>query len=41
MDSLLELRPPAARALLSKIRADPVYNPEVRQRAAWGLSQWN
>jgi hypothetical protein len=41
VDSLLELRPPTAQALLQKISADPAYNSDVRQRAAWGLSQWN
>jgi hypothetical protein len=41
MDSLVELRPPAARALLQKVSTDLAYSPEVRQRAAWGLSQWN
>jgi hypothetical protein len=41
LDSLLELRPPAARELLQKVSADQAYSPEVRQRAAWGLSRWN
>jgi HEAT repeats/Putative zinc-finger len=41
VDSLLELRPPAAQALLQKVSADPAYSPDVRQRAAWGLSHWN
>jgi hypothetical protein len=41
VDSFLELRPPAARELLEKVSANPAYSPEVRQRASWGLSQWN
>jgi hypothetical protein len=41
VDSFLELHPPAARSLLSKISTDAAYSPEVRQRAAWGLSHWN
>jgi HEAT repeat protein len=41
VDSLLELRPPAARALLQNVSANRSYSPEVRQRAAWGLSHWN
>jgi hypothetical protein len=41
VDSLVELRPPAARALLQKVSTDLAYSPEVRQRAAWGLSHWN
>jgi hypothetical protein len=41
VDSMLELRPPTAQALLRKISTDPTYNPDVRQRAAWGLSRWN
>ena len=41
VDSLVELRPPAARELLQKVSADQAYSPEVRQRAAWGLSRWN
>ena len=40
VDSMLELRPPTAQALLTKISTDPTYSPDVRQRAAWGLSQW-
>jgi HEAT repeat protein len=41
VDSFLELRPPAAQALLQKVSNDLSYSPEVRQRAAWGLSHWN
>jgi hypothetical protein len=41
VDSFLELRPPEARGLLQKVSNDPRYSPEVRQRAAWGLSHWN
>jgi hypothetical protein len=41
VDSLVELRPPAARELLQKVSADQAYSPEVRQRAAWGLSRWD
>ena len=41
VDSFLELRPPGARDLLQKVSNDPGYSPEVRQRAAWGLSLWN
>jgi hypothetical protein len=41
VDSFVELRPPEARALLQKVSNDPGYSPEVRQRAAWGLSHWN
>ena len=41
VDSFLELRPPEARALLQKVSNDLAYSPEVRQRAAWGLSHWN
>jgi hypothetical protein len=41
VDSFVDLRPPAARALLQKVSTDLSYGPEVRQRAAWGLSHWN
>jgi hypothetical protein len=41
VDSFLELRPPEARALLQRVSTDLTYRPEVRQRAAWGLSRWN
>ncbi len=41
MDSFLELHPPEARALLQRVSKDLTYSPEVRQRAAWGLSHWN
>lgn len=43
VDSFVETRDQQARALLEKIRNDPQYLPEVRQRAAWGLAQpaWN
>lgn len=41
VDSYVALRPPAARPLLQRISDDPTYNAEVRQRAAWGLSQWD
>jgi hypothetical protein len=41
VDSFLEVRPPEARGLLQKVSTDPAYSPEVRQRAAWGLSHWN
>ena len=41
VDSFVELRPPEARTLLQKVSNDPAYSPEVRQRAAWGLSHWN
>lgn len=41
VDSLLELRPPTARNLLQEVSTNPEYSPEVRQRAAWGLSHWN
>jgi hypothetical protein len=40
VDSFLELRPPAAHPLLQKISSNSAYSPEVRQRAAWGLSHW-
>ncbi|HUX67479.1 MAG TPA: HEAT repeat domain-containing protein [Terriglobales bacterium] len=43
VDSFVETRDQQARNLLRQVSHDTAYNPEVRQRAAWGLSQptWN
>lgn len=43
VDSFIQSRDPQARALLQQVSQGKNYNPEVRQRAAWGLAQptWN
>lgn len=43
VDSFVETRDRLARSLLEQVSHDKTYNPEVRQRAAWGLAQptWN
>lgn len=43
VDSFVQTRDQQAKALLEQIQKDTHYLPEVRQRAAWGLSQptWN
>ena len=43
VDSFVEARDRQARGLLQQVSRDSAYNPEVRQRAAWGLAQpdWN
>ncbi|MGH3185362.1 MAG: HEAT repeat domain-containing protein, partial [Streptosporangiaceae bacterium] len=43
VDSFVETRDRLARSLLEQVSRDTTYQPEVRQRAAWGLAQpaWN
>lgn len=43
VDSFVQTRDQQAKVLLEQIQKDTQYLPEVRQRAAWGLSQptWN
>ncbi|HXR97113.1 MAG TPA: hypothetical protein VN709_04645 [Terriglobales bacterium] len=43
VDSFVETHDAAARGLLRQVSTSGTYNPEVRQRAAWGLAQpiWN
>ncbi|HVA65020.1 MAG TPA: HEAT repeat domain-containing protein [Terriglobales bacterium] len=43
VDSFVETHDQQARDLLQQVSRDTAYNPEVRQRAAWGLAQptWN
>lgn len=41
VDSFVDTNDIEARALMESVRAGAQYDPQVRQRAAWSLTQWN